>query len=135
MNNLALNKVKEMKNVLIIDDEEMIRNVLTKMLSREGISTRCAEDGSEAIELLEENEFDLIISDLIMPKKEGLEVVMYLKKHNINIPLIVMSGGARLGTEDLYLTMAKRHGAKYTFQKPFDHKTFLTAVKDCLNID
>jgi DNA-binding NtrC family response regulator len=124
-----------MKKVLIVDDEEMIRNLLTKMLSREGISTRCAEDGSKAIELLEENEFDLIISDLIMPKKEGLEVIMYLKKHNISTPLIVMSGGAKLGTEDVYLTMAKRHGSKYTFQKPFDYESFLSAVKDCLEID
>jgi DNA-binding NtrC family response regulator len=124
-----------MKKVLIVDDEEMIRNLLTKMLSREGISTTCAENGNKAIELLEENGFDLIISDLIMPEKEGLEVIMYLKKHNISTPLIVMSGGAKLGTEDFYLTMAKRNGAKYTFQKPFDNESFLSAVKDCLEID
>ena len=123
-----------MKNVLIIEDEEIMRTIVAKLLEREGISATCAEDGNKAIELLEENEFDLIITDLIMPKKEGMEVIIYLQKNHKNIPIIVITGEA-LGGDDVYLTMAKRHGAKYTFQKPFDHQSFLSAVKDCLNID
>jgi two-component system, chemotaxis family, chemotaxis protein CheY len=124
-----------MKTILIIDDELFMREMIVKMLKEEGLSTICAENGNKAIKLINENVFDLVITDIIMPEKEGLETIIYLKENNPNIPIIAVSGGAKSISSDSLLPIAETLGAKYSFAKPFDIDTFLDAVKDCLGLN
>ncbi len=121
-----------MANVLIIDDDDLMRSMLVQMIEREGLSAIGAENGEKGIELLDKNEFDLIVTDIVMPEKEGLETILYLKKNCPNIPIIAISGGAKIEPK-LYLNVAQDFGVNYTFAKPINKKTFLTAVRDCLD--
>lgn len=72
---------------------------------------------------------DLIITDLIMPEKEGIEMIMELKKEAPEIPVIAISGGGR-GDPGNYLEIAKAVGASYTFEKPLDWEPFIEAVNE-----
>jgi two-component system cell cycle response regulator CpdR len=122
-----------MTDVLIIEDDEVMREMLMDMMESEGLSSIGAENGNIAIELLAKTKFDLVITDLIMPEREGLETIFYLKQHHPSIPIIAISGGARLEPKS-YLSVAKTFGVNYTFEKPIDRESFLIAVKTCLDI-
>jgi DNA-binding NtrC family response regulator len=120
-----------MARILIIDDEAMIRDLLIKMLEREGYETMNASDGKEGIRLYRENPADLIITDLIMPEKEGIETIMELRRDYQDVKVIAMSGGGKIdpGT---YLQIAKTLGAIETLAKPFDLKEVLKTVQELL---
>ena len=120
-----------MKMILIIDDEENICTLLGKMFKREGFDVLTAGDGKKGIMLFKENRVDLVITDIIMPEKEGLETILELKKLSPETPIIAMSGGGRLDSVD-YLKIAKQMGAKYTFNKPFEKDNLLLAVHEAL---
>ncbi len=121
-----------MATVLIVDDNDLMRDMLVQMIEMEEISAIPAEDGNKAIALLKTNDIDLVITDIVMPEKEGLELIMYLKKKYPNIPVIAISGGARIGPQT-YLTTATGLGAKYTFTKPIPRADLLAAVRKCLD--
>lgn len=121
-----------MKQILIIDDEPEIRSMLKKMLEREGFDVIVASDGKEGMELFEKNPVDLVITDIIMPEKEGIETIQALKKGYPDIPIIAMSGGGKI-SPDGYLHMAKLIGAQATFEKPINKKTLLNIVKKTLD--
>ena len=81
-----------MPTVLIVDDEELIRNLIRKSLTRIGYKVIEAENGIEAIELLKGKSIDLLISDLVMPRKGGLEVIMEINNIYPNLKKIDISG-------------------------------------------
>lgn len=120
-----------MANILIIDDEAPIRLLLRDALEREGHQVLDAADGSEGVRLFKENPSDLVVTDIVMPNKEGLETIMELKKESPNVKIVAMSGGGKIAP-DSYLQMAKGLGAVQSFSKPFGIKTFLSAVKEIL---
>ncbi len=122
---------KLVKQILIIDDEPQIRSLLTLILEREGFNVIVASDGKEGIKLFQEEKPDIVITDLIMPGKEGIETIRELKKENPILPIIAMSGGGR-NAPDSYLQMAKLLGANAVFEKPFEKEVFLNAVKKFL---
>lgn len=121
-----------MAEILIIEDDAIMRNMLVQMMEREGYSVQATENGYEAIKLLNQIPFNLVITDIIMPEKEGLEIIMFLKNKLPTIPVIAISGGARISPET-YLNLASKFGAKFTFKKPFDRDEFVMAVKLCLD--
>jgi len=123
-----------MKQILIIDDEPQIRSLLKIMLEREGFDIIVASDGKEGMELFEKNPVDLVITDLIMPEKEGIEIIRALKKGYPDVPIIAMSGGGR-NSPDGYLHMAKLLGAQATFEKPIKKEELLIAVKEALEFE
>jgi len=123
-----------MARILIIDDEAAIRNLLIKILEREGYKTISASDGKEGIRLYRENLADLIITDLIMPQKEGIETIMELRRDFRDVKVIAMSGGGRIDS-DTYLQIAKTAGAIGTLAKPFDRKDVLKTVQDLLEME
>ena len=82
-----------MTNILIIEDEEILRKTLYKMVKSAGYEVSEASDGEKALELIKEKAFDLVITDIFMPNKDGLEIVQFVKKNKPNAKVISISGG------------------------------------------
>ena len=116
-----------MAKILVLDDEPSILLMIKKMLEKEGHEVDVALNGREGMELFEENKPDLVITDIIMPEKEGLETILELRKNHPELKIIAISGGGRIGPEG-YLPSAKYLGADMVFQKPLVQKEFIMAV-------
>ena len=117
--------------ILIIDDDNQFRAMLREMLERTGYEVVEASDGKEGIKLYREKATDLIITDLIMPEKEGIETIMELCRDFPDVKIIAISGGGRIDPEQ-YLSMAKSFGAQYSFAKPVEREELLQAVEELL---
>jgi len=120
-----------MESILIIDDEAQIRSMIRLVLEREGYVVSEAPDGAEGIRLFREKPADLIITDLIMPNKDGIGMMLELKKEFPAVNIIAMSGGG-LNRPDGYLLGAKKLGAVHTLAKPINRQELLRVVKDAL---
>lgn len=120
-----------MARILLIDDDYQFRNMLRQVLERANYQVVEASDGSEGTRLYTKHRFELVITDLIMPQKEGIETISELKKMDPDIKIIAISGGGRIGP-DSYLHFAEKLGAKYTFAKPVDRKEILDAIHHLL---
>ena len=104
--------------ILIVDDEEMIRSVLRTKMELEGYTVVEAEDGEKALRQLEKEEFDLVISDIMMPNSDGLELIIRMRKERPAIPVIAMSSPHN----QLFLDSARALGGLGELQvieKPF----------------
>lgn len=120
-----------MPNILVIDDEPQVLNMLQKMLELEGYTVLTAVDGKQGLRICETSAVDLVVTDVVMPEVEGLEVIMTLKRSSPNVKIIAISGGARIQPHD-YLDMAGMLGAHRTFTKPFKRQEMLDAIKELL---
>lgn len=120
-----------MARILIIDDEDQSRNMLSQALTRAGYEVSTARDGSEGIELFRTVMADLIITDILMPGKEGLETIMELRRGFPAVKIIAMSGGGRSGNLN-FLDIAERLGAQGVLQKPFHLQEVLQLVQEML---
>jgi len=121
-----------MARILIVDDEEVIRNLLRHVLEREGYEVIEAGNGKIALQVFRQQPADLIITDIVMPEKEGLETITELRKTYPDVKIIGMSGGGRIDSKD-YLMIAQRLGANRTLAKPFEWNDMLSAIKELLN--
>ncbi len=120
-----------MARILIIDDETQIRSMLRLMLERVGYEVIEAADGMEGLRQYRDNPSDLIITDLIMPNKDGIGMMIELKKEFPSVKIIAMSGGG-VNRPEGYLDGAKKLGATRTLTKPIDRDKMLDAVKETL---
>ncbi len=120
-----------MRKVLIIDDEPYILLMLKKMLEKEGYEVDLASNGKEGLDLFEKNAADLVITDIIMPEREGLEIILEMKKRRPDLKIIAISGGGRISPES-YLECAAHFGAARVFQKPFKQKELVSAVNELI---
>ena len=105
------------KRLLVIDDDAAFREMLKRLLQQCGYEVCAAADGNEGLRLQLENQFDLIISDIIMPEKDGIETIAEIRERFSDAKIIVMSGGGWYGT-DIDFDMARKLGAA-TLDKPF----------------
>jgi DNA-binding response OmpR family regulator len=121
-----------MAKILVIDDEPSILLMIKKMLEKEGHEVDVALNGRDGMYLFENFKPDLVITDIIMPEKEGLETIFELRKKYPGIKIIAISGGGRI-SPDGYLPSAKLLGADMVFQKPLIPKEFIAAVSKLLN--
>lgn len=119
------------KNIIIVDDEEQMRLALRRMLEKEGYSVREAENGDRAIRIHRERQADLIITDIIMPDKEGIGTIVELKSEFPDVKIFAMSGGGKNSPEQ-YLRMANGLGVDRVFIKPFNREEILSAVAEVL---
>ena len=124
----------DQQSILVIDDDEPIRELLWTMLEREGYRVLEAPDGDEGLKQFTETPTDLVITDLIMPGKEGIETIRDLRRKFSGVKIIAVSGGGRIGP-DSYLKMAKGVGALRTLSKPFDRTILLKAVEEVIQMD
>ncbi|MFH1982374.1 MAG: response regulator [Pseudomonadota bacterium] len=116
-----------MTRILIIDDDDQIRRMLCRMLTQEGYAVDDAADGAEGISRFRKQPYDLVLTDLIMPEKEGIEMIIELKSEFPDVKIIAMSGGARMGPE-AYLQLADSLGAERCFSKPIPRAELLGAI-------
>jgi CheY-like chemotaxis protein len=120
-----------METILIIDDETPIRSMVRLILERAGYTVLEAQDGIEGIRVFREAPADLIITDLIMPNKDGIGMIIELKKDFPALKIIAMSGGG-LNRPEGYLRGAQKLGAACTLSKPLNRNDLLRAVRDTL---
>jgi YesN/AraC family two-component response regulator len=113
-----------MKSILVVDDNQMMRKLIRNLFHGEDIDIKEATNGMEGLDFLKQNEVDLIITDIIMPKMEGIELIMNIRRDFPKIKIIAISGG-----KPYYLYMAKKLGIEGIFTKPLNHQAFLQAVK------
>ena len=119
-----------MPNILIVEDEEAIRRVLKKVLSEDDNKNKIIEasDGVEAINKIKSENLELVICDIKMPKKDGIDVLNFLKTFDDKIPIIMISGHGDLKTA----VMAMRKGAFDFIEKPPDLNSLLSSVRESL---
>ena len=121
-----------MKRILIIDDDDQVRLMLRIMLERAGYAVMDAENGEVGVRLNRMEPADLIITDIFMPEKEGLETIRELLRDFPEAKIIAISGGGMTGALS-YLSLAKSFGALHTMEKPFNQHQILTAVGELLD--
>lgn len=120
-----------MARILLIDDDEQVLDMLYESLTREGYDVLRASNGEQGLRLYRQEPVDLIITDIIMPEKEGIETIIELRRDFPDVKIIAMSGGGRIGTKD-YLHLAKIFGVQRTFTKPVAREQLLDAIKALL---
>jgi len=120
-----------MNKIIIIEDDYAIRESLQEILSIKGYEVLAVESALDLQEKLNSFKPDLIITDIIMPDKDGIEVIIEMKKDHCDIRLIAISGGGRIDSES-YLNTAKYLGADATLKKPFTHEQLLEIIKNIL---
>ena len=118
-----------MPKVLIIDDEKDIRSVLKDMLGMSGYDVDTAEDGRKAKELYDKTDYDVVITDIIMPEQDGFEVILDYRNKNQLDRIIAISGGGRTSSED-YLNIASHFGVSSIFSKPPNYKDLIAKVDE-----
>ena len=117
-----------MSSILIIDDDAGLRDGLRRSLRQAGYEVREAGDGLQGLRSVEQAPVDLILLDIFMPGKEGLETIRDLRRAHPAIRIIAMSGGGSKGSFDV-LKMATMLGARRTLAKPFSREQLLEAVR------
>ncbi len=121
-----------MARVLVIDDEQLVLATLNGILSRAGYEVLTARDGAQGLATLESHAVDLVITDIIMPEKEGIEIIVELRQQRPNLPIIAISGGGRMNQVDI-LAIAEKLGANEVFAKPVQPAALCAAVARLLN--
>lgn len=115
----------------MIDDDDEVRRTLVRMLESAGNEVHQAADGETGISVCNEVEPELVISDILMPEKEGIETIRDLKRSHPTLKIIAISGGGQSGSMD-FLEMARALGADEALQKPFRRAELLDAIQRLL---
>ncbi len=121
-----------MSSILIIDDDAAIRSAIKRVLETQGHSVACASDGERGVAAYRKIKPDLVITDIIMPEKEGLWAILQIRRDDTTVPILAMSGGGNFIKTDV-LKAARQLGADGTIAKPFDANELLTAVRAILS--
>lgn len=120
-----------MADVIVIDDDPTILIVLTSMLKKAGHTVRSAVSGTEGLRLFSQQKPDLLITDIIMPKKDGMEIIAEIRRTARDVKIIAISGGADF-IPDHYLDTAQLFGAQRILKKPFTLEDLTAAIDSLL---
>jgi DNA-binding NtrC family response regulator len=118
-----------MPRILIIDDDVAVRTTVRHLLERAGYQIVEAGDGREGSRMLDG--VDLVITDLLMPEVDGVDLLGMIRREGLTVPVIAMSGGGKVDSKS-YLDVAKALGAFATIAKPFELDHLLSTVRDAL---
>ncbi len=118
-------------SILVVDDEEQMRSMIRNILENAGYAVMEAPDGKVALWIHKGQPADLIITDILMLKKEGIETIIELKQGFPDVKIIALSGGEQ-GDKGRYLDIARKMGANNTLAKPFEKEELLKVVKELL---
>lgn len=124
-------KVSRMARILLVDDDPALRGATGRLLAGSGHSVIEAESGADALRVFDEASVDLIIMDIVMPEKGGIEAIMEIHALHPRTPAIIMSGKVPLGTDAVHNLM-KRYGARAILSKPFTTEELAAAVATAL---
>ena len=119
-----------MIDVLVIDDDADLRTVLRDMLETLGCSVTEAEDGAAGVACVNGQDFDLVITDILMPRQEGIETIVALRKIEPHLRIVAMSGGGQVNGLTV-LDFAHKLGADSVLEKPFSFQAIADIVKSC----
>ncbi len=121
-----------MAKILVVDDDPQIIKMLVKLLEKEGHSVVTATDGVQGKDVWRKQSPDLLVTDIVMPEKEGLDLILELQQEFPKIKVIAISGGDSI-EPDYYLELAQIIGAYRTLTKPFTPSELLSAVNQVLS--
>ena len=116
-------------NVLVIEDDADVRNMIRMILADEGYSVVDASNGLEGMKKLNQGPFDLIVTDMLMPEKEGIETIREIKKQSPSTKIVAISGGGICIPEN-YLNLALMMGADASLCKPFGRQELLDTIRN-----
>jgi YesN/AraC family two-component response regulator len=116
-----------MKRILLVDDNILMRKLIINLFRNKEVTFDEAGDGREGLMKMADNRYDLIITDIVMPGMEGIEMIMHVKRSYPGVKIIAISGG-----EPFYLSLAKKLGIQGIFTKPLEGNLFLSVVNDNL---
>lgn len=119
-----------MSKILIVDDDQQLRDMLRQFLDWEGFDVIESSDGEKALRILHEYKVDIMITDIIMPEKDGISLVRDLRKQYPDLKIIAISGGSRHIDPQNPLKIVEKMGVDRTFTKPFQLSELLDAVKE-----
>jgi DNA-binding response OmpR family regulator len=114
--------------ILVIDDDEMVRRMVTRILHSDGHEVLCAADGAAGMMLLREHAPAVVITDIIMPEQEGIETILSIRREKPEVKIIAISGGGLFGEIEV-LKMARLLGADEVIAKPFRAQDLLSRVR------
>jgi DNA-binding NtrC family response regulator len=120
-----------MREILLVDDESDVLSMMADVLGDEGFTTHAVADGEEALRLLQQRRFGVVVSDIMMPRINGLRLLEAIKRLDASVPVILVTGFAtRELSED-----ALRKGAVRVLEKPFTGDQFVAAIREALGDD
>jgi CheY-like chemotaxis protein len=125
---------KPRSRILVVDDDDQVRQMLCQTLEMDGYDVEGARNGKEAMKGLGLRPVDLVVTDLFMPEKDGMETIMELRKISPKTRIIAISGGWRTGPNE-YLHVAMRLGAGRALSKPIEREVLLQAIRELLDQD
>jgi CheY-like chemotaxis protein len=117
-----------MARILVIDDDDLMRAFVVALLEKRHYSVVSANNGLAGIARVSDSEFDLVVTDMVMPDMEGLETIKHIRRHKPTIKILAVSGGG--STKGDYLKDASSVGANAVLAKPFEPAQFLKIVSD-----
>ena len=117
--------------ILLIEDDDQVRSLLADLLRSVGYMVFDLSNGREAARICERHQPDLIVTDIIMPEKDGIEVIIDLRRTYPTLRALAISGGG-VHNREIYLRLAEKLGATSTLVKPFTPEAFLRAVREIL---
>ena len=121
-----------MFNILIIEDDDLVQNMISSVLRKNGYQVSSASNGVEGVEKVRSGNPDLAITDILMPDKEGIQTIVEIKQMRPDIKIIAMSSGGQAKNMS-FLNMAKKVGAEYVLQKPFKPSELINIINKLLN--
>lgn len=116
-----------MAKILLVEDDDLVRDMLTQILERSQHTVISAANGEEATECLRTETPDIMVTDIIMPKKSGITLISEVRNRHPNLEIIAISGGGRLDPTG-YLDLSESLGASVSFEKPIDNTALLMAI-------
>lgn len=116
------------RSILVVDDEAELRDVVSRVLMDAGHRVTCATNGQEALTLLAGGSFDVLLTDVIMPEKDGMQLITEARKKYPTMRIVVMSGGGHV-PRDQYLKIAAGLGAHAVLAKPFSNRELTEAIE------
>ncbi len=120
-----------MPAVLLLEDNAAYRELLTEVLTMAGFEVCAVPDGRRVMEILQSRHIELVITDLVMPERDGIEIMTELRYSHPRLPVIAISGDVPLNRE-LFLTIAEKLGASRVIAKPFRMEQLVTAAREAI---
>lgn len=114
--------------VIIVEDDSLYRNLIEKIMSKNGHEVHAYANGDEAIKAIRSSHFDLLVTDMVMPGTEGIELIAEIKGCCPTVKVLAVSGGGNVG-RSTYLSLAKTHGADAILEKPFSPDQLYEKIK------